>query len=80
MRILFSATLDNIASANRIIGDSEIRGEIATSIPSFFPFFKVSETTKVTRGPGDKPAARPKTIPKRRESIPKVPLPPDLVS
>jgi len=80
MRILFSATLDNSTSTNRIIGDSEIRGEIATSIPSFFPFFKVSETTKVIRGPGDKPAARPKIIPKRRESVSKVPLPLDLAS
>jgi len=80
MIMKFSATLDNITSTNKIIGDSEIRGEIAALIPSFFPFFKVSETTRVISGPGDKPAARPKIIPKRREFVSKVPLPLDVVS
>jgi hypothetical protein len=80
MRIPFLAKLDNITSTNRIIGDSEKIGEIATSIPSFFPLLRVSETTMVTRGPGDKPAARPKIIPRKRESVSKVPLLLDLVS
>jgi hypothetical protein len=80
MRILFCATPDKITNTNRIIGDSEIRGEIATSIPSFFPFFRVSETIRVMSGPGDKPAARPKMIPRKREFVSKVPLPLDLVS
>ena len=64
----FPAKLDNSTRTSRIMGDSEIRGEIATLIPSLFPFFKVSENTKVVRGPGDTPAARPTMIPKRKNS------------
>jgi hypothetical protein len=63
-------------STSTMIGGSEIRGAAATSIPSFLPFFKVSETTKVMRGPGDKPAAKPKIIPKRKESASEVQFPP----
>jgi hypothetical protein len=79
MMIGFSDTLDSVANTNKTIGNSEIKGEIATSIPSFFPFFKVSETTKVTSGPGDKPAAKPTIIPKRREIASKILSPFDLV-
>lgn len=40
----------------------------ATLMPSPLPRFNVSETTNVTRGPGDIPAAKPKTIPETKNS------------
>jgi len=63
---------DNINITIRAIGNSVIRIETAIFIPSTFPYFKVSEKTKARRGPGDVPAAKPKTIPEIRNSSPSV--------
>jgi hypothetical protein len=46
----------------------KLEAKLRLEFPLFFPFFKVSEKTKVVRGTGDKPAARPTMIPKRRDS------------
>jgi hypothetical protein len=47
----------------RIIGRSVASGAIATLIPSFLLFFKVSEIINVSKGPGVRPEDKPKKIP-----------------
>ena len=46
-----------------IIGMSVNKGAIATLIPSFLLWVRVSDMTTVNKGPGDIPAVSPKTIP-----------------
>ena len=41
---------------------------MAIAIPAFLFCLSVSETTKVNNGPGEIPAANPKTAPDRRNS------------
>jgi hypothetical protein len=41
---------------------------MAITIPAFLFCLRVSETTKVNNGPGEIPAANPKTAPDRRNS------------
>jgi len=45
-------------------GMSVRTGAIAIAIPAFLFCLSVSETTKVNSGPGEMPAANPKTAPK----------------
>jgi len=52
-----------IKTDNNIIGTSVKTGALAIIIPSFLLCFKVSEITKVNNGPGDIPAARPRSAP-----------------
>ena len=69
---LYFAKFDNANKTNRTIGKSVIRGEIAIFIPSFIPYFIVSEKTSARRGPGEIPVAKPRTIPETRNLMPSI--------
>ena len=57
---------ERIKTERKIIGMSVTAGAVATSMPSFLLCLMVSEITKVKRGPGNNPAARPNSIPEIR--------------
>jgi hypothetical protein len=63
---------DNFVSIKIVIstmGTSVTRGAIATLNPSFLLYFRVSDITRVSKGPGEIPAANPKTMLENKNGI-----------
>ena len=63
------AIFERMKMVNNTIGISVIKGATAIFTPSVLLCLRVSEMTRVNRGPGDIPAVSPKTAPMVRYVI-----------